>query len=138
MAGPAVIDHTRPARRIPEFGTASQADVPAFIGVMGILHREPTSSAFARLLIGSPREEDAVSLAHVFEEISTMALHGLIAEDLLFDAFAFDSYWEQLKGSVEKARASGGNPKFCENFEIAAGLAEAYRESRPPKPRVHN
>ncbi len=137
MAGPVVTDPSRSARRIPEFGTASAADVPAFIGVMSILHREPTSSAFSRLLSGSPRAEDAVALAHVFEEISTLALHGLIAEDLLFDAFAFDSYWEQLRGSVEKAREASGNPKFCENFEIAAGLAEAYRESRPPKPRVH-
>ena len=58
-------------------------------------------------------------------------------EDLLFDAFAFDSYWDQLKKAVHEAREKTGNRKFCENFELAAELAIAYRETRPPKTRAN-
>jgi hypothetical protein len=132
MAGPVSI---KPAetRWMPQFGTATEKDVPAFIGIMQIMHAEPTASAFARLLAGHMRSEDDIPLAHVFEEIATLALHGLLVEDLLFDAFAFDHYWDQLEHSVLALRERGHNPKFCENFEIAASLARAYREARPPK-----
>lgn len=135
MAGPVVVDPAGLARRVPEFGTASPQDVPAFVGIMQILHSEPNSSAFARLLAGEQRPDDEVPLAHLFEEVSTMALHGLVVEDLLFDAFAIDYYWDQLRGRVESIRRSSGNGKFGENFEIAAGLAAAYRENRPAKVR---
>ncbi len=134
MAGPVVIDPNKP--RVPQFGTATREDVPGFLGIMQIVHQEPTNSMFARLLSGSQGEGDEVPLAHLFEEISTLALHGLIVEDLLFDAFAFDRYWEQLKHRVERVRRDSGNPKFCENFEIAAALAIEYREQRPAKVRV--
>lgn len=133
MAGPVVKDPPGSGHRTPEFGTASQADVPAFLGIMGILHRDPTSTAFARLLTGRLADDDHVPLAHLFEEISTMALHGLVSEDLLFDSFAFDHYWDQLRGRIEAVRAGSGNDKFCENFERAARLATQYRESRPPR-----
>ena len=136
MAGPVVHDPASVTRHVPEFGTASRADVPGFLGIMQILHSEPTSSAFARLIAGETKPADQVPLAHLFEEISSMALHGLIVEDLLFDSFAIDYYWDQLKERVEEVRRSSGNDKFCENFEIASGLAVAYRENRPPK--VHH
>ena len=134
MAGPVVIDPNK--RRSPEFGTATREDVPSFLGIMQIIHQEPTNSMFARLLSGNQTDADEVPLAHLFEEISTLALHGLICEDLLFDAFAFDRYWETLRGHVERVRRESGNPKFCENFEIAAQLAVQYREQRPPKVHV--
>jgi len=108
-------------------------DLPGFLGIMRIIHQEPNSSAFARLLTGDQRSEDEIPLAHLFEEVSTLALHGLIVEDLLFDAFAFDYYWDALKGSVKAARKRTGNQKFCENFELAAQLAVAYRDARPSK-----
>lgn len=137
MAGPVTI---KPAetRWTPQFGTASASDVPAFIGIMQIIHQEPTASSFARLLSGHMRTEDEIPLAHVFEEIATLALHGLLVEDLLFDAFAFDHYWQQLEQPVLALRERGHNPKFGENFEIAAGLARAYREARPPKVGARN
>lgn len=134
MAGPVVVDPNK--RRTPEFGTATREDVPSFLGIMQIVHQEPTNSMFARLLSGNQTDADEVPLAHLFEEISTLALHGLICEDLLFDAFAFDRYWETLRGHVERVRRESGNPKFCENFEIAAQLGAQYREQRPPKVHV--
>jgi hypothetical protein len=136
MAGPVVVDPTKPVHREPEFGTATREDVPGFLGIMQILHQEPTSSAFARLLTDDLRNEDRVPLTHLFEEISTLALHRLIVEDLLFDAFAFDVYWNELGETVQQVRRKTGNPKFGENFEIAAGLARLYRERRPPKVRA--
>ena len=131
MAGPVV--HSPSGQARPRFGTARREDVPGFIGIMQILHQEPTSSAFARLLTGKQRLEDEIPLAHVFEEISTLALHGLLPEDLLFDAFAFDIYWNELKARITEVRKTTGNAKFCENFEIANKLAIAYREERPTK-----
>jgi len=135
MAGPVVHEPASALRRTPQFGNATRDDLPGFLGIMRIIHQEPNSSAFARLLTGDQRSEDEIPLAHLFEEVSTLALHGLIVEDLLFDAFAFDYYWDALKGSVESARQRTGNPKFCENFEMAAQLAVAYRTARPPKAR---
>jgi hypothetical protein len=133
MAGPVVHEPATAGRLTPKFGNATRDDLPGFLGIMRIIHQEPNSSAFARLLLGQPKTEDEIPLAHLFEEISTLALHGLIVEDLLFDAFAFDYYWEQLKGAVDKARERTSNRKFCENFEQAARLAIAYRETRPAK-----
>jgi hypothetical protein len=133
MAGPVNVDPTRPSRREPEFGTATQADVPAFLGIMRIL-REPTiAPAFTRLLIDDLREEDEIPLAHLFEEICTLAVHKLIVEDLLFDAFAVDLYWTRLERRIGDVRRRTENSKLCENFEICAGLAGSYRRSRPHK-----
>ena len=133
MAGPAVHEPATAGVRVPKCGNATKDDLPGFLEIMRIIHQEPNSSAFARLLVDQQKPEDEIPLAHLFEEISTLALHGLIVEDLLFDAFAFDFYWDQLKSSVRKAREKSGNQKFCENFELAAKLATAYREARPPK-----
>ena len=131
MAGPVV--HKLSEKPRPRFGTARPEDVPAFIGIMQILHQEPISSAFARLVSGTQQPDDEIQMAHVFEEISTLALHGLLPKDLLFDAFAIDIYWTQLKARIKQIRKATGNDKFCENFELAAELAVAYREERPPK-----
>jgi hypothetical protein len=131
MAGPAF---HKPAGRLgPSFGTATQEDLQPFLAVMQILHHDPLGTAFNNLLLRQLRPEDEVALAHVFEEVSTLATHRLISEDLLFDAFAIDNYWEQLKGSVLGIREKWDNPKLFENFEAMAGLAEEYREARPPK-----
>ena len=59
---------------------------------MSILHTEPAAPPFARLLKQQLQPDDYVLLAHLFEEISVLALHHLIPEALLFDAFAFDLY----------------------------------------------
>ena len=132
MAGPVVMKPAE-ARWTPQFGTATEKDVPAFIGIMQIMHSEPTASSFARLLSGTVRTEDEIPLVHVFEEIATLGVHGLLVEDLLFDAFSFDGYWDELRETVMALRVRSGNPKFGENFEIAANQARAYREARPPK-----
>ena len=118
-----------------DFGRSTMEQVPAFIGLMRILHTEPTASAFARLLRKELLADDYVQLAHLFEEVSVLALHRLIAEELVFDTFAFDMYWDELREDVLEVRRLAGNEKFCENFEIAAERARAYRTDRPPKLR---
>jgi hypothetical protein len=131
MAGPAV---HKPASRLgPSFGTATQEDLEPFLGIMKVLHGEPLGTSFNNLLLQELQPEDEAALAHVFEEISTLAIHRLISEDLLFDAFAIDHYWDQLQSSVESLRQKWENPKMFENFEATAGLARDYRDARPPK-----
>jgi len=119
----------------PDFGRISAEHAQIFIGIMGTLHSEPTASAFGRLLKKRLGAEDYILLAHVFEEISVLILHRLIPEALLFDAFAFDLYWDELREDVVSLRSQTGNEKFCENFEIAAERAREYRGDRPPKLR---
>src|SRR5207245_2084109 len=131
MHGPA--DPRPPA---PDFGRVSAEHAQTFIAIVNTLHSEPTAEAFGRLLKKNLEPDDYMLLAHLFEEISVLALHHLIPEALLFDAFAFDLYWDELREDVLALRAQTGNEKFCENFEIAAesfsGLIEplldpAYR-----------
>src|SRR3954451_16358042 len=104
MAGPVVHKPANTPR--PQFGTARREDVPAFVGIMQTLHAEPNASAFGRLLGGTLKPDDEIPLAHLFEEISTLALHGLLAEDLLFDAYAIDFYYKALKPRIEEVRRS--------------------------------
>jgi hypothetical protein len=105
---------------------------------MTILHTEPAAPAFGRLLTKNLEPNDYVVLAHLFEEISVLALHHLIPEALLFDAFAFDLYWDELREDILSLRRQTGNEKFCENFEIASDRARDYRNERPPKRRWHH
>jgi hypothetical protein len=118
-----------------DFGRSTQEQVPGFVGLMRILHADPVGPAFARLLRKELVRDDYVQLAHLFEEISVLALHRHIAEELLFDAFAIDMYWDELREDVLGVRTLTGNEKFCENFEIAAERARRYRTDFPPKLR---
>ena len=118
-----------------DFGRAAPSDVPVFLGLVQALHTEPAASAFVRLLKKSLREDDYVRLAHLFEEISVLALHRLVSEALVYDAFALDMYWDELREDVLGLRWSTGNDKLCENFEIAADRAREYRRLQPSKLR---
>jgi hypothetical protein len=121
-----------------DFGRVSPEHASTFIGIMSMLHSETAAPAFGRLLKKSLQPDDYVLLAHLFEEISVLALHHLIPEALLFDAFAFDLYWDELREDILSLRQQTGNEKFCENFEIASDRAREYRNDRPPKRRWHH
>jgi hypothetical protein len=122
----------------PDFGRVAPQDAATFLGIMSMLHSDAAAPAFARLLKKSLQPDDYVLLAHLFEEISVLALHHLIPEALLFDAFAFDLYWDELREDIMSLRQQTGNEKFCENFEIASDRAREYRNDRPPKRRWHH
>jgi hypothetical protein len=128
-------DHQPPT---PDFGRVNPEHAATFLGIMSMLHGEPVAPAFGRLLKKSLEPDDYVLLAHLFEEISVLALHHLIPEALLFDAFAFDLYWDELREDIQSLRQQTGNEKFCENFEIAADRAQDYRNDRPPKRGWHH
>jgi hypothetical protein len=119
----------------PDFGRVAPENAQTFLAIMQVLHGDPVAPAFGRLLKKRLESDDYVLLAHVFEEISVLALHHLLPEALLFDAFAFDLYWDELREDVIKLRSATGNEKFCENFELAAERARDYRADRPPKTR---
>ena len=125
-------DHRPPA---PDFGRVTPDHASIFLGIMAMLHSEPVAPAFGRLLKKNLQPDDYVLLAHLFEEISVLALHHLVPEALLFDAFGFDLYWDELREDIMSLRQQTGNEKFCENFEIAADRARDYRNDRPPKRR---
>ena len=122
----------------PDFGRVTQEHASTFLGIMAMLHSEPVAPAYGRLLKKSLQPDDYVLLAHIFEEISVLALHHLIPEALLFDAFGFDLYWDELREDIQSLRQQTGNEKFCENFEIASDRARDYRNERPPKRRWHH
>ena len=122
-------------RSSTDFGRVLPEHALTFIAISNMLHSDTTGPAFGRLLKKSLERDDYVLLAHLFEEISVLALHHLIPEALLFDAFAFDLYWDELREDVMRLRAQTGNEKFCENFELAAERAREYRADRPPKTR---
>ena len=124
-----------PGHSAPDFGRITPEHAPTFLGIMSMLHGEPVAPAFGRLLKKSLEPDDYVLLAHLFEEISVLALHHLVPEALLFDAFGFDLYWDELREDIQSLRQQTGNEKFCENFEIAADRARDYRNDRPPKQR---
>ena len=119
----------------PDFGRVAAEHALVFLGIINMLHSEPTAPAFGRLLKKRLQPDDYMLLAHLFEEISVLALHHLVPEALLFDAFAFDLYWDELREDVLALRSETANDKFCENFEIAAERAREYRRDRPPKTR---
>jgi len=131
MAGPAVVDPSRTLAR--PFTQATADDIPAVLGIMGILHSEPLASAFNHLLVGKLAGDDAISLTHFFEEVAVLVNHRRVAEDLVFDMLALDLYWNQLEKSIQQTRKSSGNAKFAENFEIVAQSAGEYREQKPSK-----
>src|SRR6202521_1179100 len=133
MRGPT--DQRSPA---PDFGRVNPEHAASFLGIMSMLHGEPVAPAFGRLLKKRLETDDYVLLAHLFEEISVLALTHLIPESPLFDAFGFDLYWDELREVIMSLRRQTGNEKFCENFEIASDRARDYRNDRPPKRRWHH
>jgi hypothetical protein len=131
MAGPAVVDPNRKQERL--FTRETPEDTQVMIGLMQVIHSEPLASAFAKLLDNQVDASQALHLAHFFEEASVLAGRGHLAEDLLFDVFALDHYWDQLEGTVAAARKRTKNPKLCENFELLSETAREYRASRPSR-----
>src|SRR5712671_4348323 len=93
-----------PRPQPPDFGRVASEHAAAFLQIMSILHSEPVAPAFARLLKKRLEPDDYVLLAHLFEEISVLAMHHLIPEALLFDAFGFDLYWDELREDILSLR----------------------------------
>src|SRR5260370_33825649 len=122
MRGPA--DQRSPA---PDLGRVTQEHAATFIGIMSMVQGEPVAPAFSRLLKKSLHPDDYVLLAHLFEEISVLALHHLVPEALLFDAFGFDLYWDELREDIMSLRHLPVTTKVCENFVRTAGLARDHR-----------
>src|ERR1700687_91351 len=126
MAGPVVVDRDRRPPRTFKRETAEDTDV--LLSLMGVLHSEPLSSAFSRVLRNDVKSIDVLPLAHFFEEIAVLIERGHLAEDLAFDTVALPLYWHHLKSKITAARKPSHNPKLCENFEAEAEVAREYRD----------
>ena len=131
MAGPVVVDRER--AQVRQFSHRTGEDTQVLLGVMSMIHQEPLSSAYAKLLNGKVPDAEATVLAHFFEEVSVLTMHGHVAEDLLYDMFAIDLYWQQMQAQVKAIRDHSGNQKFGENFEATARAAADYRKALPAK-----
>jgi hypothetical protein len=124
-----LVDPNRKPGRM--FRRETSEDTQVLLGIMKMLHSEPLAGAFTKLLQNAASGEDAIALAHFFEEVSVLTERGHVAEDLIFDVFALDLYWDQLEKGVQALRKRTGNGKLCENFEVLAEVAREYRQSRP-------
>ena len=133
MAGKTVSSPDAPHRFSQHLGTPGQPDAESLLAIMTIVHTEPLATAFADLQAGTSTKANSLKLAHLFEEIGALVIHQLINRDLLFDAYAFDSYWKVLGPTVLATRKKNKNAKFGENFEMLAEMAADYRDQRPPK-----
>ena len=104
MAGPVVVDRDRRPPRTFKRETAEDTDV--LLSLMAVLHSEPLSSAFSRVLRNDVKGIDVLPLAHFFEELAVLIERGHLAEDLAFDTFALDLYWDQLASQIKAARGT--------------------------------
>jgi hypothetical protein len=50
---------------------------------------------------GSAGSANAEAISTFWETVGTLAKHGLIKEDLLFDRYLISPYWERLKFLIE-------------------------------------
>jgi hypothetical protein len=66
-----------------------------------------------------------------FETIGALWKHGLINEDLLFDAFWVSGPWERIKVFALGQRKEFDNPKIYELFEALAA-AETRADAKVP------
>ncbi len=64
-----------------------------------------------------------------------LALHQLIAEEMLLDALALDRYRDELREDILRLRQRTGNRKLGENLEVAAERTREYRRRVPGKVR---
>jgi hypothetical protein len=129
MPGPVTIDPNRKPGRM--FRRETAEDTQVLLAIMRMLHSEPLSGAFTKLLQNSVTGDEALTLAHFFEEVSVLTERGHVAEDLVFDVFALDLYWDQLEKVVAATRKRTSNEKLCENFQAMAEVAREYRASSP-------
>jgi len=71
-------------------------------------------------------------IATFFETVGTLAKHGLIKEDLLYDRWLIYPFWDLFKVSV-KADRKRMSPLIAENFEWVAKRNKRWVDSRVAK-----
>lgn len=81
---------------------------------------------------GSEGSEMFEFIASHFETAGVLMKHGLLNEDLYFDRYFVEPYWDRAKAIV-KARRERWHPAVAENFAWLARRAEAWRRKQTAK-----
>ena len=69
-----------------------------------------------------------------FETAGVLVKHGLLNEDLYFDRYMVEPYWDRAKAIVEEERAKW-DPTIAENFEWLARHAGEWRRKHAARKR---
>jgi len=68
-----------------------------------------------------------------WELLSTLVLHGVLSEDLVFDMFPFQFLWMRAEPVVLGMREDMKTPRLFENFEVLGKKVVEWEKTHPPK-----
>jgi len=68
-----------------------------------------------------------------WEILATLALNGLISDDLVFDMFFVKPFWDKAEPIVQGLRKEWKSPRLYENFEVLVQRALEWDKTHPPK-----
>ncbi len=84
--------------------------------------------------IGSDGANAIAIIESYFQLSSVLIQHGLLNEDLFFDASVpVNLFWEEMKPIIYGERAEFKEPRLCENFELLYERHKKWVKSHPPK-----
>jgi hypothetical protein len=69
---------------------------------------------------GSDHFEQAMAIVQHYETLGVLWKHGLVEEDLAFDATPVEAVWERIQGFVHGVREELKAPMFGAHFEMMA------------------
>jgi len=78
---------------------------------------------------GSEGDDCFTTISTFWETVGVLLYYGLINEDLLFDRFMVEPYWEKLKPIVYGMRKAYKEPDIAENFEWLSKRAAKWRKA---------
>ncbi len=78
---------------------------------------------------GSEGDNQFALVSSHFETAGVLVKHGLLNEDLYFDRYFVEPYWDRARKIVQGQRAKW-DPAIAENFEWLARRAGAWRRKR--------
>lgn len=82
---------------------------------------------------GSEGNSYCMTISSFWETVGVLLYYKLINEDLLFDRFMVDIYWEKLKSITYGMRKTYKAPDIAENFEWLAQQAVKWKKTHKLK-----
>lgn len=78
---------------------------------------------------GSVEERYAHDIAGAIELAGVLVKHDLLDEDLFFDAYGIEFFWDGLEKWVRESRRQQGSDSLYENFEWLANRSRRWDEA---------
>jgi hypothetical protein len=82
---------------------------------------------------GSEGDNYCMAISSFWETVGVLLHYKLINEDLLFDRFMVEPYWERLQPVIYGMREAYKEPDISENFEWLAKRAAKWRKTHKRK-----